>query len=84
MGEILALVALGISAKWIEDRGVSLTAGGMSDISDGRFGRKEIVVTERLMLAEVGWGLMDLGSERDVGWAMEELARWRARTVEQQ
>lgn len=79
MGEILALVALGISAKWIEDRGVSLTAGAMSDISDGRFGRKEIAATERLILAEVGWGLMDLSSERDIKWAMEELTRWRAR-----
>lgn len=77
MSEILALVALGIAAKWIEDRGVSLTAGCMCDISDGRFGRKEIAATERLMLAEVGWGLMDLSSERDLKWAMEEMNRWR-------
>ena len=84
MGEILALVALGIAAKWIEDRGVSLTAGAMSDISDGRFGRKEIAATERLMLAEVGWGLMDLSSEKDLKWAMEEVNRWRTRVgVEQ-
>lgn len=79
MGEILALAALGIAAKWIEDRGVSLTAGAMSDISDGRFGRKEIATTERLMLAEVGWGMMELSSERDMKWAMEEMNRWRAR-----
>lgn len=79
MGELLALVALGIAAKWIEDRGISLTAGAMGDMSDGRFGRREISVTERLMLAELGWGLMELSSEGDVQWAMEEMARWRAR-----
>ncbi|KAF8426921.1 hypothetical protein EV426DRAFT_707134 [Tirmania nivea] len=84
MGEILALVALGIAVKWIEDRGVALTAGAMSDISDGRFGRKEIVATERLMLAEVGWGLMNLSSERDLKWAMEEMNKWRARVEVEQ
>ena len=83
MSEILALVALGIAAKWIEDRGVSLTAGALSDISDGKFGRREIVATERLMLAEVGWNLMDLSSESDVNWAMEDMARC-IRDIEQQ
>ena len=61
--EVLALVALGLAIKWIEDSGVSLTASYLSDISGERFCPREINVTERLILQDIGYGLMSFEAE---------------------
>lgn len=82
--EVLALVALGIAAKWIEDTGVSLTATTLSDISGGRFCPREINVTERLLLQDIAYDLKGLSCEEDLAWAVKEIQRCTAARVEKE
>ncbi|KAF8457557.1 hypothetical protein BDZ91DRAFT_767184 [Kalaharituber pfeilii] len=75
--EVLALVALGITVKWCDDAGVTLTATTLSDLSGERFCPREINVTERLMLQDIGYGFMGLSCESDIAWAAKEIERWK-------
>lgn len=77
--EVLALVALGIAVKWIEDTGVSLNATTLSDISGERFCPREINVTERLLLQDIGYDLKGLSCEEDLAWAVKEIQRCTAK-----
>ena len=65
--------------KWFEDSAVTMTAGCLSDISGDRFCPREINISERLMLQDLGYCLKGLSCEEDLEWALRDIDNWKRR-----